>query len=138
MDPRTFLKALYRAAVLAVEPGRLVAEALSRRGNAVVIRSVSDPGRREFVFVPRRVVLLSVGKAAVAMASAAHRALGTLVDDSLVVAPAGSPQEELPPGCRSLPAAHPVPDERSLAAGKEALSLATGLGSEDLLLVLLS
>ena len=138
MDPRTFLKALYRAAVSAVEPGRLVAEALSRRGNAVVIRSVSDPGRREFVFVPRRVVLLSVGKAAVAMASAAHRALGTRVDDSVVIAPAGSPQEELPPGCRYLPAAHPVPDESSLAAGREALALATGLGSEDLLLVLLS
>ncbi len=138
MDPRTFLKALYRAAVFAVEPGRLVAEALSRRGNAVVIRSVSDPGRREFVFVPRRVVLLSVGKAAVAMASAAHRALGTLVDDSLVIAPAGSLHEELPPGCRYLPAAHPVPDDRSLAAGQAALSLAAGLGPEDLLLVLLS
>ena len=52
LDPRTFLRALYRAAVSAVEPGRLVAEALSRRGNAVVVRSVSDPGRREFVFVP--------------------------------------------------------------------------------------
>jgi len=138
LDPRTFLKALYRAAVFAVEPGRLVAEALSRRGNAVVIRSVSDPGRREFVFVPRRVVLLSVGKAAVAMASAAHRALGTLVDDSLVIAPAGSLHEELPPGCRYLPAAHPVPDDRSLAAGQAALSLAAGLGPEDLLLVLLS
>jgi glycerate-2-kinase len=138
LDPRTFLKALYRAAVSAVEPGRLVTEALSRRGNAVVIRSVSDPGRREFVFVPRRVVLLSVGKAAVPMAVAAHRALGTRVDDSVVIAPDGSPEEALPPGCRFLPAAHPVPDERSLAAGREALALATGLGSEDLLLVLLS
>ncbi len=138
MDPRTFLSALYRAAVSSVEPGRLVAEAISRRGNAVVVRSVSDPGRREFVFVPRRVVLLSVGKAAVAMAAAAHRALGTRVDDSLVIAPAGSPQEELPSGCRYLPAAHPVPDERSLAAGREALSLATGLDPEDLLLVQLS
>lgn len=138
MDPRSFLKALYRAAVSAVEPGRLVAEALSRRGNAVVIRSVSDPGRREFVFVPRRVVLLSVGKAGVPMAAAAHRALGMRVDDSVVIAPDGAPREELPPGCRFLPSAHPVPDGRSLAAGHEALALATGLGSEDLLLVLLS
>ena len=138
MDPRTFLEALYRAAVTAVEPGRLVAEALSRRGNAIVIRSVSDPGRREFIFVPRRLVLLSVGKAAVAMSSAAHRALGARVDDSVVIAPAGFPPEQLPPNCRYIPSAHPVPDERSLAAGREALALATGLGSEDLLLVLLS
>jgi len=138
LDPRTFLRALFRAAVSAVEPGRLAAEALSRRGSAVVVRSVSDPGRREFVFVPRRVVLLSVGKAAVPMAAAAHRALGNLVHDSLVVAPAGSPEEDLPPGCRYVPAAHPVPDERSLSAGTAALALASGLGPEDLLVVLLS
>ena len=138
MDSRAFLRALYRAAVAAVDPGRLVTEALSRRGNAVVIRSVSDPGRREFVFVPGRVVLLSVGKAAVLMAAAAHRALGPLVGDSLVIAPAGSPEEDLPPGCRYLPASHPVPDERSLSAGRQALALAAGLRSEDLLLVLLS
>lgn len=138
MDPRTFLRALYRAAVSAVEPGRLVAEALSRRGGAVVVRSVSDPGRREFVFVPRRVVLLSVGKAAVPMAAAAHRALGPLVDDSVVVAPSGYPVEALPPGCRYLPASHPDPDESSLAAGREALRLAGDLRAEDLLVVLLS
>jgi hydroxypyruvate reductase len=138
LDSRSFLRALYRAAVSAVEPGRLVAEALARRGNAVVVRSVSDPGRREFVFVPRRVVLLSVGRAAPAMASAAHRALGTLVTESVVIAPAGTPEESLPPGCRFLPAAHPVPDERSLAAGREALALAASLRSEDLLVVLLS
>ncbi|MCL4808879.1 MAG: DUF4147 domain-containing protein, partial [Thermoanaerobaculia bacterium] len=138
MDSRSFLRALYRAAVFAVEPGRLVAEALARRGNAVVVRSVSDPGRREFVFVPRRVVLLSVGRAAPAMASAAHRALGSLVTESVVIAPAGTPEESLPSGCRFLPAAHPAPDERSLAAGREALALASSLRSEDLLVVLLS
>ena len=138
MESRAFLRALYRAAVSAVEPGRLVAEALSRRGNAVVVRSVSDPGRREFVFVPRRVVLLSVGKAAVAMAAAAHRALGTLVHESIVVAPAGSPDDVLPPGCRYVPSAHPVPDERSLAAGRQAADVASSLRAEDLLVVLLS
>lgn len=138
LDSRTFLRALYRAAVSAVEPGRLVSEALSRRGSAVVVRSVEDPGRREFVFVPRRVVLLSVGKAAVAMAAAAHRALGSLVNESVVVAPAGLSPEDLPAGCRYLPGAHPVPDERSLAAGREALALVSSLGREDLLVVLLS
>lgn len=138
LDPRSFLRALYRAAVSAVEPGRLVSEALSRRGNAVVVRSVEDPGRREFVFVPRRVVLLAVGKAAPAMATAALRAIGNLVDEAVVVAPASVPPEELPPRGRFLPSAHPVPDERSLTAGREALALAGGLGRDDLLIVLLS
>ena len=138
MDPRTFLKALYRAAVTAVERGRLVAEALSRRGNAVVIRSVSDPGRREFVFVPRRVVLLSVGKAAVAMASAAHRALGTLVDDSLVIAPAGSPQEALPPAAGTCRRRTPFPTSAVSLRGTGGPLPRHGARAEDLLVVLLS
>lgn len=138
MDSRTFLRALYRAAVSAVEPGRLVSEALARRGSAVVARSVSDPGRREFVFVPRRVVLLAAGKAAVPMATAAWRALGSLVTDGLVIAPEGTTGEVAPPGCRFLATAHPVPDERSVAAGRAALELASGLHRDDLLVVLLS
>ena len=138
MDSRAFLRALYRAAVSAVEPGRLVSEALSRRGNAVVARSVSDPLRREFVFVPRRVVLLAAGKAAAPMASAACRALGTLLSDGLVVVPDGTPEEAAPPGVRVLAASHPVPDDRSVAAGRAALELASGLRREDLLVVLLS
>ncbi len=138
MDSRTFLRALYRAAISAVEPGRLVSEALSRRGNAVVARSVSDPGRREFVFVPRRVVLLAAGKAAVPMAMAAHRALGPLVAETLVVAPDGASGEAAPPPGRFLATAHPVPDERSVAAGRAALELASGLHREELLVVLLS
>ncbi len=138
MDPRSFLNALYRAAVAAVDPGRLVSEALSRRGNAVVVRSLSDPGQREFVFVPRRVVLLSVGKAAVPMAAAAHRALGSLVSDALVVAPEEAPGGGLLPAGRLLVGALPAPDERSVTAGREALALASGLGADDLLLVLLS
>ena len=44
-----------------------------------------------------------VGKAAVPMAAAAHRALGTRVDEALVIAPAGLAREGLPPGRRVLP-----------------------------------
>ena len=121
-----------------MEPGRLVSEALSRRGSAVVARSVSDALRREFVFVPRRVVLLAAGKAAVPMAAAAERALGSLVRDGLVIAPEGTAVESAPPACRVVTTAHPVPDERSVAAGRAALELASGLHREDLLVVLLS
>jgi glycerate-2-kinase len=42
------------------------------------------------------------------------------------------------PGFRCLPASHPVPDARSVAAARAALKLATGLAGNDLLLVLLS
>jgi hydroxypyruvate reductase len=138
LNPKHFLTALYDSAIAAVDPERLVFEALGRRAGAVVVRSLSDPGRREFVFVPDRVVVLALGKAAVPMALGASRALGNRIDTAVAVAPAGSPRTDLPPGCRLLEAGHPLSDERSLAAGEACLSLASSLRSRDLFIVLLS
>ncbi len=138
MNPKHFLAALYDAAVAAVDPERLVQEALGRRTGALVVRSVADPGRREFVFVPDRLVVLALGKAAVPMALGASRALGTRVDAALVVAPEGSARGNLPQGYRLLEAGHPLSDGRSLEAGEACLSLASSLRSRDLFLVLLS
>ncbi|MFI5181681.1 MAG: glycerate kinase [Thermoanaerobaculia bacterium] len=138
MQPRDLLTELYRAAVASVEPGWLVGDALGRRGDALRVRSVLSSGQREFVFVPSRVALLAVGKAAVPMARAAHAALGGRVDEALVVAPSYETGEGLPPGSRLILAGHPVPDEGSLEAGTAALALAGRLGPGDLLLVLLS
>lgn len=138
MKSREFLSALYRAAVAAVDPERLVLEALGRRGDAVYFRSVSAPSRREFVFLPDRIFLLSLGKAAVPMAKAAAQVLERRLEGALVVAPSGSTRDGLPEDFRLLSASYPFPDEKSLAAGDAALKLASQLGSHDLLIVLLS
>lgn len=138
MLPREFLAALYRAAVAAVDPDRLVSEALGRRGRAVWVRSVADPRAREFVFVPDRLAVLALGKAAVPMARAASRALGDRITDGLVVAPPGGSRDSLPASFRLLETSHPHPDERSLHAGEAALSFARSLRHGDLFLVLLS
>jgi glycerate-2-kinase len=138
LNSKHFLAALFDAAVAAVDPERLVLEALGRRAGALFVRSLADPGRREFVFVPDRLVVLALGKAAVPMALGARQALGSRVDAALVVAPEGSVRGNLPPGYRVLEAGHPVSDGRSLAAGDACLSLAASLRSRDLFLVLLS
>ena len=138
MDAREILTRLYRAAVAAVDPAALVAEALGRRGAGVFVRSVSARAQREFVFAPSRVAVLAVGKAAVPMAATAHANLGSRIDDLLVVAPEDAPFRVLPPSARTIGARHPDPDESSLAAGEAALSLAGSLGKGDLLVVLLS
>ena len=86
MDEREILTRLYRAAIAAVDPAALVSEALGRRGAGVFVRSSASRSRREkyaafaaasallnkwdeFVFAPRRVAVLAVGKAAVPMAA---------------------------------------------------------------------
>ena len=50
----------------------------------------------------------------------------------------GSPPAQLPADARWRESAHPVPDQRSGEAAREALALAAGAGDRDLLVVLLS
>jgi hydroxypyruvate reductase len=84
---------------------------------------------------PGRTVILALGKAAVPMARAVEeRWDGPL--EGLAVAPHGSigtlARVEL------LTAAHPLPDEASVEAGRRLLALAKAAGEDDLVLVLLS
>lgn len=135
---REFLTRLYEAALKRVDPWHLVSEALGRRGSAVYVRSVSAARQREFVFAPRRLALLAVGKASCAMAARADEILGERVDSALVIAPFGVPSLPLPARYRRLEAMHPHPDESSVTAANAALTLAAGLDAGDLFLVLLS
>lgn len=84
---------------------------------------------------PGRTVLISVGKAAWRMASAALEAVA--VDGGLVVTKYGHSQGTLP-GLEILEAGHPVADAASFAAAERALALVRDLGKEDAVLFLLS
>ena len=81
-------------------------------------------------------VVVALGKAAVPMAGAALRVVGTRATRGLVVTKDGHATEPLMLPVRE--AAHPVPDERCAAAGRELLELASSCGPDDTLLVLLS
>jgi hydroxypyruvate reductase len=84
---------------------------------------------------PGRTILLALGKAAVPMARAVEsRWPGPL--SGLAVAPRGSGGGL--DRVESMPAAHPVPDQSSVAAAERLLDLAGGAGEDDLVLVLLS
>jgi glycerate 2-kinase len=65
----------------------------------------------------------AVGKAAASMMLGAHDALGASIERALVITKDGHvpPQLETLPGVEILESAHPVPDERSLAAGARLL-----------------
>jgi hydroxypyruvate reductase len=80
-------------------------------------------------------VVVSVGKAAAAMARAAETALGSRIDDALAVANAPAAR-----GMRTrlLVAGHPLPDERGLTAARAVESLVRPLATRDTLVVLLS
>jgi hydroxypyruvate reductase len=121
-DPaRRLLLDLYRAALAAVEGRRRVRAALA-----------ADPGADP-------VHAVAIGKAAASMMLGATDALGGRLQRGLVVGPDGSIDRELAarPGMQCLEAGHPLPDERSLAAGQALLEFAaaTPPGSRVLLMV---
>jgi len=85
-----------------------------------------------------RLAVIACGKAAWGMAADAVRQYGKRCTGLVILpdAPGAAPGPMA--GMRIVPASHPVPDERSEAAARAALALASDLSENDLLLVLLS
>ncbi len=121
----------YRVALEAVEPAAAVRRHLERDGTLIVVG-----GRR--VPVPGRLVAVGVGKAAVRMALGLEAVLGELVSEGLVITKDGHAEGERPQRVRVAEAAHPIPDERGVRATREVLDLVAGLGSDDVVVALIS
>ena len=112
--PRSLLLSLYQAALQAVEGRRCVANALRQGGT---------------VFDQQELALVAVGKAAPSMAEGAVEVLGGRIQAGLVITKAGYGPTRIE-GAKHieiLEGAHPVPDERSLAAGQRLVDFLTAL-----------
>src|SRR5262249_37691576 len=118
---RGVLESALREALADLDPARLVEEALPPL-----------PPKRA------RVRVIAAGKAALGMALGAFSRWAPRIEDALVVTVAKSAAKPADPRITRLVAAHPIPDERSVAAADEALARAASLGPEDLLLTLIS
>ena len=124
------LAQILAAATLAADPGAQIRRVL--QADARQIRVAGE------VLQPRRVILLCVGKAAPAMAAAACAVLGGALSHGLVIYKDIDPALQRDPRLTYHPAGHPVPNERSSAAGVAARTLVATAHPADLVLVLLS
>ena len=118
MDPRDLLSGSFHAALAAADPLKIVPAHLPAppRGRTLVV---------------------GAGKAAASMALAVERHWGAASPlEGIVITRYvhGLPLQRI----RVVEAGHPVPDEKGESAAREILSLARGLGEDDLLLVLVS
>lgn len=116
MSANSVLQGIFAAALAAADPARCLAPFLPERGAG-------------------RVVVVGAGKAAAAMARAVEEHWSGPVD-GLVVTRYGHGV-----ACRSIEvveAAHPVPDAAGVAAAGRILDRVAGLGSDDLVLALIS
>ena len=124
-------EAIWRAALAAVEPWNLVRESVERRGDVVRIK-----GREFDLAAHERVFVVSFGKAAAAMGEALAEVLDERLTSGLVVVP--WPVGKEPSRLEYIEAAHPIPDARSVEAGRRVLEIASQAGEKDLLFVCIS
>ena len=82
-----------------------------------------------------RIVVVAIGKAAFTMAAAAEDALGDHIAEGVAVGITDPPRFAR---LRGYVAGHPVPDARGAAAADEIERVVSGLGGDDLLIVLVS
>ena len=113
------------------------AEAIVSSAISAVLPDAAVKRALEGAEFPGRVILVAAGKAAWQMAKAAHDCLGSRIDRGIIITKYGHGMG--PVGKLQLrEAGHPVPDENSFAATREALALVEGLSEQDTVLFLLS
>ncbi len=100
-------------------------------------KSLSSGILKDFPEKDKGVVLLSIGKAAASMATAAAETLNSLIEGGLVVVPRGITTVPHVSGIEVLESSHPIPDESSLRAALAALEWAHEAKASGLLLLAL-
>jgi glycerate-2-kinase len=122
---------IFGAALREVAADRLVRRSVQRQGTKLSIQGrVFDLNSYERVF------LIAIGKAAPFMADSLARILGSRLTEGIAVCSRAQKLSSSKITC--LPAAHPLPDERSVRAARKIISLAQRAGSKDLVFVLIS
>ena len=114
-------KKIYESALEAVRPEKLLGGKILRDGDRLIVGGeIVETGGSGSVD------LLAIGKASPGMAGVLTGILGDLVRGGLIIGLPGSD-----PGLKNLefqPGAHPLPDARSVTAGRAALALAGRTG----------
>ncbi|WP_416208831.1 glycerate kinase type-2 family protein [Chloroflexus sp.] len=121
------------AALAAVDPVQATAVSLRREGDWLIAGE-----RRYDLRVFERVWLVGAGKAGAAMAQAAAATLGDRLSRGIVVVKDDGALLPAIPGVQLVQAAHPTPDERSVAAGQQIADLLDQANERDLVIALIS
>lgn len=124
-------RAIYDAALAAADARNAVTRNL-RFGDGVL-----HAGPHALALAPQgRIILVGAGKASARMAQAAEDLLGGRVTGGVISVKDGHavPARRV----KVVEAGHPLPDERSLAAGRAILEQVSGLGHDDIVLCLIS
>ena len=120
-----------------MEQLRSHADQIIKRAIAAVMPDAAVRRALEHARFPGRVVLVAVGKAAWQMAKTAWDCLEGRVNSGIVITKYGHVMGPIGP-LVCMEAGHPVPDENSFRATRQALALVDGLTERDTVVLLLS
>ena len=88
-------------------------------------------------FKTGRIICISIGKAAYAMAEAADSILGNKIDSGIIITKYGHSQGHIP-NFKCVEAGHPIPDDNSFLGTGAAIELVSALSENDTVLFLIS
>jgi glycerate 2-kinase len=128
---RARARALFDAALRAVDPARAVTNALDLRAGSIIAGETP-------VLAPLGVHVVAVGKAAVPMTQGALQVLDGHIRSGDVITKEGHADGVLPGQLRVHEAGHPIPDERGVAATSLALDALRNLPDRMVVLALVS
>lgn len=124
------LKDIFMAGVNAVKPGEFIPHNLAYNNN------VLSAGKETFNLKNGKVYVAAAGKAAAAMAQETEKILGNKITEGIVVT---KYHHALPLQiCKTIEAAHPVPDKNSVEGGKAVLDLFSKTTADDIIILLVS
>lgn len=129
--PEARIRAWFERAVRAVDPAAAVQRHLQVDGERVRV------GEAELT-VRGKIWVAAVGKAATGMTRGALAAGGARIAGGVVITKDGHVNGELPGRFQVFEAAHPIPDERGVAATQAMLAMVLAAGEGDLVLALIS
>lgn len=128
---RNDLEQIFRAAINAVEPRRLIARALGGK-------LAGSEGVPAMIAAARRIFVLAVGKAALGMAEGIAAACASKILAGIAVVPTGTSPDAAGTPFKIFHAGHPLPNAASEDAARAGLALVRGAGADDLVIVALS
>ncbi len=132
-DSADSVRQILRAALKAVAPADAVMRRFARDPNLLRVN-----GQEYRLKEIDAIYLISVGKAAIAMADAASTILGESLTAGIVVSKGAYRDDKQKKPLKYITASHPVPDDRSHEAGLEILAFLEKTTSKDLVIFLIS
>ncbi len=128
-------EAIFRAGLERVDPLGMMRRVLRLSGDTLRLTTETECHEYDLASF-KRIFVLGAGKASARMALGLERLLGDRIADGVVAVKEG--YLERLSRITLLEAAHPVPDERGVAAARAVLAMARQAGPDDLVIVLVS